>query len=123
MNSKYFTGLCCGLLFLPGVSLGGEADVIAVKMISQGLHRYDVSVTVRHADSGWDHYANRWDLIDVEGNIIASRVLLHPHVDEQPFTRGLTGVEIPAHITRVTVRAHDLVHGYGGEEVSVDLAR
>ncbi|WP_417222148.1 hypothetical protein [Amphritea sp.] len=123
MNSKYFVGLFCGLLLLPGVSLGGAADVIAVKMIPQGAHRYDVSVTVRHADSGWDHYANQWDLIDVEGNIIASRVLLHPHVDEQPFTRGLTGVVIPAHITRVIVRAHDLVHGYGGEEVSVDLAR
>jgi hypothetical protein len=110
----------CFSLF-SGLSIAGEADVIAVKMTPRGDHRYDFSVTVRHADSGWDHYANRWEVLDVAGNVIASRVLLHPHVAEQPFTRGLSGVEIPAAIKQVRIRAHDLVHEYGGSELVVDL--
>ena len=47
------------------------------------------------ADSGWDHYANRWEVLEPEGQVIATRTLLHPHVDEQPFTRSLSGIHIP----------------------------
>ena len=43
------------------------------------------------------------------------------HVEEQPFTRSLSGVKIPDGITKVTVRAHDLVHEYGGKVVTVTL--
>jgi hypothetical protein len=47
--------------------------------------------------------------------------LAHPHVDEQPFTRGQSGIEIPEGVTSVTVRAHDIVDGFGGMTVLVDL--
>jgi len=50
-----------------------------------------------------------------------TRTLLHPHVDEQPFTRSQSGIAIPAGVDQVRVRAHDLVHGFGGREVVVDL--
>jgi hypothetical protein len=50
-----------------------------------------------------------------------TRLLLHPHVEEQPFTRSQSGIVIPEGVTRVRVRAHDLVDGYGGHEVVVDL--
>jgi hypothetical protein len=50
-------------------------------------------------------------------------LLLHPHVDEQPFTRSQSGIEIPPGVTQVRVRAHDLVDGYGGREVVVDLTK
>ncbi|RTE66521.1 hypothetical protein EH243_07410 [Amphritea opalescens] len=120
MKIKYLVVFSC-LSLLSSPSMSGEADVIAVKVQPQAGHRYDFSVTVNHADSGWDHYANRWEILDGDGKIIASRVLLHPHVSEQPFTRSLSGVEIPAGVTQVRVRAHDLVHQYGGAELVVDL--
>lgn len=102
-------------------SFAGEADVVQVTVSKTGDHRYAFSVTVSHEDSGWDHYANKWEVVDSEGNVLATRTLLHPHIGEQPFTRTLSGVEIPAGITRVDVRAHDLVHRYGGAVKGVDL--
>lgn len=56
-----------------------------------------------------------------DGTVPGTRVLLHPHEDEQPFTRSPPGVSVPAGVDRVTVRAHDLVHGYGGAEMLVPL--
>lgn len=81
---------------------------------------YRVSVTVKHADEGWDHYADKWDVLDEAGNILGTRVLMHPHVDEQPFTRSLT-LSIPMNVKNVTIRAHDKVHGYGGSEFTVKV--
>jgi len=44
---------------------------------------------------------------------------LSERVNEQPFTRSLSGVEIPADVAEVSVRARDSVHGYGGAEMTV----
>ena len=46
------------------------------------------SASVQHNDQGWDHYADEWEIIDFEGNLIGERPLAHPHVNEQPFTRS-----------------------------------
>lgn len=102
-------------------SAAGPADVVAAKARCQG-ERCRFDVTVRHADSGWDHYADGYDVLSDDGEVLATRVLRHPHVDEQPFTRSL-GAEIPAKVTRVRIRAHDSVHGHGGREQSLDLER
>ena len=102
---------------------GGEADVLAVDIKKTGGNFYDFSVTVRHADEGWNHYADRWEVVAPNGDVLATRVLAHPHEDEQPFTRSLGNVQIPAGIRRVTVRAHDSLHEYGGREVTVAVPR
>ena len=99
----------------------GEADVVAVAVTKAGGQEYRFDVTVLHDDEGWDHYANRWEVLDAEGNILATRVLAHPHVNEQPFERSLGNVAIPADITSVTIRAHDSVHEHGGVEVTIQL--
>ena len=100
----------------------GQADVLKVEIRpADAPGRYEVAVTLRHADSGWDHYANRWEILAPDGSVLATRVLAHPHVHEQPFTRSLTGVSIPAEFTWVRVRGHDLVHGYGGREVTLSV--
>ncbi len=78
---------------------------------------------VRHADEGWKHYADRWEVLSPEGELLATRVLRHPHVEEQPFTRALSGVKIPLSVEKVRIRARDSVHGYGGEEVEIELPR
>ena len=102
----------------------GQADVLKVDIRPAAeVGRFDLDVTLRHADSGWDHYANRWEVVAPDGRVIATRVLAHPHVHEQPFTRGLSGVRIPAEFTWVRLRGHDLVHGYGGREVTLSVPR
>lgn len=100
----------------------GEADVVDARAECRG-ERCTFVVTVHHADAGWSHYANRFEILDEEGEVLATRVLHHPHVDEQPFTRALQDAEIPKHVTRVRVRAHDSDHGHGGAEKLVELDR
>jgi hypothetical protein len=101
----------------------GEADVVDVSVKQSGKNTYSFSVTVRHADEGWDHYVNKWDVVAPDGTVLGTRVLYHPHVDEQPFTRSLSGVNIPDTVDTVTVQAHDSVHLYGGETKIVKLPR
>ena len=113
--------LVTSLLLPSGVCRGGEADVIEVRANRSGSGTYTFNVTVGHGDTGWDHYADRWEVLASDDKIIATRVLLHPHVSEQPFTRSLSGITIPAGETVVTVRAHDSVHEYGGREIDVQI--
>ncbi len=106
----------------PGAARAGEADVVGVEFqqTADGTYRFDV--TVRHADDGWDHYADRWQVLAPDGTVLGERVLLHPHDTEQPFTRSLAGVDIPPDIRAVTLRAHDSRHGWGGAELQIDLS-
>lgn len=107
-------------MLLTGSALADEADVVRVEVTRAGDgFRFDV--TVRHADTGWDHYADAWDVVAPDGSVLGTRTLLHPHENEQPFTRSLSGVVVPAGITEVVVRAHDSVDGYGGAELTVTL--
>jgi hypothetical protein len=108
---------------MAGVAYADEADVVDVKATLTDENTYRFDVTVSHADEGWEHYADRWDIVAPDGKVLGTRVLYHPHVDEQPFTRSLDAVQIPPALNQVTVRAHDLVHGYGGEEMTVELDR
>ncbi|HHJ17677.1 MAG TPA: hypothetical protein ENJ80_13375 [Gammaproteobacteria bacterium] len=108
--------------FMSAGASAGEVDVEAVSFRQAADGSYRFSVTLRHADTGWDHYADRWEVLTPEGEIIATRTLYHPHVDEQPFTRSLSGVKIPDALSRLVIRGHDSVHGYGGEEKRVDLS-
>ena len=96
--------------------------MVSVTVAETGTRIYRFDVTVRHEDSGWEHYADRWEVLDSDGRVLATRKLLHPHEIEQPFTRSLSGVRISSDIVGVTVRAHDNVHGYGGAEQSIDMA-
>lgn len=108
------------VLFL-GQAWAGEVRILDVKTTLQQDGRYGFSVTLKHADEGWDHYADRWQVLGPDGTVLATRVLVHPHVDEQPFTRSLSAVAIPAGLTTVSVRAHDKLHGDGPELFEVPL--
>ncbi len=115
MNKHIIMG---ALLFCPSL-YAGSADVINVEV--QCTSSCTFQVTLQHADTGWKHYANKWEVIGPNGNVLATRVLHHPHVNEQPFTRSLSGVKIPSDITHVTIRAWDSVHGSGGVDKQVQL--
>ncbi len=107
------------LLLMSTAAYAGEADVIEVKVRGNAGDSYNFDVTVRHTDEGWKHYADKWDVTAPDGTVLGTRILAHPHVGEQPFTRSLAGVKIPENIAEVTIRAHDLVHEYGGKTVKV----
>jgi len=104
-------------------SHAGEADVTAVTAQQDDNGTWRFNVTVMHDDEGWDHYADQWQVLQMDRTIIGTRELAHPHVNEQPFTRSLNGVTIPDEIDRVVIRARDSVHGYGGKELIVELTR
>ena len=78
-------------------------------------------MTLLHADTGWDDYADAWEVLDAEGNTLGVRVLAHPHVEEQPFTRSLGGVAIGADTTEVMIEARDNVGGWSGERIPFKL--
>ena len=106
-----------------------NADVEYVRAVRGGDGKWTFHVTVRHPDTGWEDYADGWDVVlpdetvlKVDPNSPFTRLLMHPHENEQPFTRSQGGLSIPENITIVIVRAHDLVDGYGGKEVIVDLS-
>lgn len=78
---------------------------------------YNVSATIRHNDTGWDNYA---DAFEVKGENVSNglRVLLHPHENEQPFTRSQSNV---AATGLVWLEAKDNVEGLGGSRIFLDL--
>jgi hypothetical protein len=91
----------------------GPADVTAVE-VSGEAGDYTFTVTVRSPDTGCEQYADWWEVVSPAGVLVYRRVLLHSHVDEQPFTRNGGPVEIGPDST-VLVRAHMNTTGYGGQ--------
>ena len=89
--------------------------------VSKSGSSFTFNVTVSHTDKGWDDYVNIWRIKDEQGNVLGERVLAHPHVNEQPFTRSLSGVEIPAGVKQVFVEAHDTINGWNPDAKSVKL--
>ncbi len=82
-----------------------------------------IATSVEHNDQGWDHYADGWQVIDLDGNEMAFRLLGHPHDNEQPFTRSQCNINIPSEISQVIVRAKCNKHGYGGKPFEVNLSK
>lgn len=110
------------------VPAAGNADVLHVRAVQAADGSWTFHVTVQHPDTGWQDYADGWDVVTPDGTVLKpdpdspfTRLLLHPHAEEQPFTRSQSGIVVPESTTRVQVRAHDLVDGFGGQEVTVDL--
>lgn len=111
------------LAFAAGTAQASPSDILKVVFSKRsGGSWWSVAVTIRHADTGWDHYTNMWVVETMDGRELGRRVLFHPHEDEQPFTRSDT-VKIPAGVTNVRVRAGDKPNGMSSNTVVVDLTR
>jgi hypothetical protein len=106
--------LLAALLALAAPASADDARVVAAEA-TRGPDGWRFSVTVESADTGWEKYADGWEVSTPEGTRLGYRALLHPHVDEQPFTRSLAGVAVPADADAVTIRAHDSETGWGPE--------
>jgi len=122
MNNRLCVS-AAGILFAAVVNTAtaGDVEILAADFQSVSKETWSVNVTLRHGDTGWDHYADNWRVVDAEGHVLGDRVLHHPHVDEQPFTRGLGGIVIPEGTERVFIEAHDTVHGWSPDRLEVDM--
>ena len=105
--------LCAG----PALADGPVVERVEAQEQS-GAWRF--SVTLSHPDTGWDHYADGWEITDLDGTRLGYRPLAHPHVNEQPFTRSQSGITLPAGTQRVLVRGRDN-GGDWGDAVTFDL--
>lgn len=115
--------LLAACLMLPAARFAAASPVeVVMAVFERAQGGWRVSVTLRHGDTGWDHYANVWVVETLDGSELGRRVLFHPHEDEQPFTRSQR-IAIPAHLTRVRVRAGDNLSGIDSNSVVVDLTR
>ncbi len=101
---------------------GGDVEIRMVELSRQDGH-WRAAVTLRHDDTGWDHYADAWRVVAEQRDELGTRTLWHPHVNEQPFTRSLNDIEIPAGTQVIFVEARDKVHGWSPDRVRVDLGQ
>ena len=107
-------------LLLTTPAFADDATIEAVDARTSGTN-WTFSVTLRHGDTGWDDYADGWRVVTEDGRELGMRVLYHPHVDEQPFTRSLSGVSIPDDIAKVYVEARTNADGWGPARFEVSL--
>jgi len=103
-----------------GTALAGTVEIVDAKVEKQRAS-WVFHVTLKHADTGWDHYADAWRVVTADGKELGKRTLFHPHVDEQPFTRSLGDVKIPAGTSEVYIEAHDKVHGWSKQRFKIKL--
>ena len=95
------------------------AHVVDVVVSAQQGGSFTFEVTVSSTESGWDKYADAWEVRGADGAVLGVRELVHPHESEQPFTRSLSGVDVPASVGHVTIAARDSVLGFCGETMTV----
>jgi hypothetical protein len=98
-----------------------DAPVINNVHVTKLGNLWSFDVTLTHGDTGWDDYADGWRILDTDGKELGLRTLAHPHVNEQPFTRSLSGVSIPNGMTEVGIQARDSVGGWSSEVKTVKL--
>ncbi|MEO1139379.1 MAG: hypothetical protein AAFW87_07975 [Pseudomonadota bacterium] len=101
-------------------ALPGDPQVIDVTVEKVGMV-WNIHVTILHEDTGWDHFADGWEVLDAAGNRLAYRELMHPHVDEQPFTRSISGVVIPDGTREIFVRPRCSEVGWSSQTKRVEL--
>lgn len=89
----------------------GFAEVTDVS-VSGSDNQYTFNVTLSSPDIGCNHYADWWEVIDLDGNLLHRRTLAHSHVNEQPFSR-LGGPVAVSEDTQVYIRAHMNTTSYG----------
>jgi hypothetical protein len=116
---KLYGYLLCLTLFTNG-AMAGQAAIKHAEFEKYGAS-WTIAVTLQHADTGWDHYADGWRVVTRDGSVLGHRTLYHPHENEQPFTRNLSNITIPDEINTVFIEAHDKVHGWNPERLEVNL--
>ena len=108
-------------LSMLGTTAMADAPVIRDVTYTKSGNLWTFNVTLSHGDTGWDDYANAWRIATPDGTVIGTRELAHPHVEEQPFTRSLSGVQIPEGTRELVFQASDSVGGWTSEDFKLKL--
>lgn len=97
-------------------------DVIdAVATEQDGGWHFEVTISSPYDSPA--QYADAWRVLAPDGTELGLRILTHDHASEQPFTRSQSGIQIPADVERVTVEGRDLLNGWGGATLEMQLER
>lgn len=113
--------ICISGILLSGQVMAAPTEVTHASAQHMGGDAYHFSVTLKHPDTGWKHYANKWQVQAEDGEVLGVRVLQHPHVEEQPFTRALSGLKIAEDINRVFIVAGCTHDGINSNRFLVSL--
>ena len=109
------------LSFIFATSALADSPQITGIKANSSANGWRFDVTILHPDTGWEDYADGWRVELSDGSILGTRELLHPHVNEQPFTRSLSSVLIPEGTTTVYLRARDNVGGWAEQTTAYEL--
>ncbi len=101
-------------------ALADPAEVVAVTLSLTG-ESWRADVTLSHGDTGWDDYADGWRLELEDGSVLATRVLHHPHVEEQPFTRSLFDLRIPEGADQIYLRTRTSQAGWAETRTTIPV--
>ncbi|MFD1508078.1 hypothetical protein [Lacimonas salitolerans] len=110
------------VLALAAPSAQADPPVIEQAEASRSGMGWRFDVTLRHPDTGWDHYADAWEVLTPDGTRLGIRKLMHPHETEQPFTRSLSSVMVPDGLRKVVIRARCSVDGWSDQTVTLSLS-
>ncbi|NQZ33366.1 MAG: hypothetical protein HRU06_19020 [Oceanospirillaceae bacterium] len=120
MKVVFLVVLLCSLA-VSHVAMASEVYIKDVKIAKNAKGLYSFNVTLLHADKSWDHYANVWQIETLSGTLLGKRVLLHPHINEQPFTRSINNIKIPKGVTTVVIRAGCTLDGINSKKYLIRL--
>lgn len=107
------------------LTIAAHADPAIVEGVdvSRSGNGWNFSVTISHGDMGWEDYADGWRVVAKDGSVLGTRTLLHPHVNEQPFTRSLSGVQIADDEGTVFIEVRTNVEGWSDVRFPVLLSQ
>ena len=90
-----------------------QANVTAVfsKKVQES---YRFGVTLKSDETGCEQYADWWEILNEEGQLLYRRILVHSHPDIQPFTRWGNSVEVKENEI-LYIRGHMNKLGYTGD--------
>lgn len=91
----------------------GVTEVTKVKIAGKEK-AYIFKVTIKSPDTGCDQYADWWEVVDLEGNLVHRSILDHSHVTEQPFTRSGENIALTKD-KEVYIRVHMNNSGYASK--------
>ena len=96
-------------------------NVIEATLTPTGERTFRIAVTLSSAYDTPERYADAWRVLGPDCQELGIRILTHDHQFEQPFTRTLAGVVIPADLSEVTIQARDQISGWGGQTFRLDV--
>jgi len=96
-------------------------DVLSATITPESDGTYTLNVTMSSPYDTPERYADGWRVLAPDGTVLGEKILTHDHASEQPFTRTLSGVSIPADVAAITVEGRDSSNGYGGQTVDIQV--